>query len=134
MAGTDPKPTPPKRDPQSMRIAKLREPWCVVCWEQPTMSAHHVLYRSGGAYARGDDIAANIVGVCGTDNNSGCHGLLHRSDPTARARLGRHIIERRPDTVAYLHGRLGETADEWIRTHLQASVAEWIGRRIVAAR
>jgi hypothetical protein len=49
---------------------------------------------------------ANLVALCGT-GNTGCHGDVEEYRGDARKRLGLHLVERRPDVLEYLSGKLG---------------------------
>lgn len=101
-------------DKGAWRKAVLREPECVIC-EQPTDSSHHLLKRSQG----GDDLAANLVGLCG-DGVRGCHGRIEAEDPVVRRLLGEYVRAKRPDFMQYLPVKLGsqEAADAWLERRL----------------
>jgi hypothetical protein len=89
-------------DRQAWKAAVKREPLCVICFDMPSQSAHHILKRS----QRGDDVAANLVGVCG-DGTRGCHGRLEAEDEVARKLLGEYVAMERDDFVDYLIVKLG---------------------------
>lgn len=77
---------------------------------KPSATGHHVLARGQG----GDDVAANIVPLCGS-GTTGCHGLVEVNDEKACRRLGRWIKRHRPDTIAYLRDKMGDVAaDDWL--------------------
>lgn len=96
-------------DPAAMRACVLRWRACACCGDA-SATAHHVLKRSAG----GDDVAANLIAVCG-DGTTGCHGLLEAENVRARTQAGAHIRNDRPDTLAYLQGRLGPVqADDYL--------------------
>lgn len=83
---------------------------------KPSATGHHVLARGQG----GDDVAANIVPLCGS-GTTGCHGLIENEDVKARRMLGRWIKKHRPDTIAYVREKLGKQAgDDWLRRRLYA--------------
>jgi hypothetical protein len=65
-----------------------------------------------------DDVEANLVMVCG-DGTRGCHGAIEANDPVTLRLLGEHILDRRPDTIAYLQQKLGvPQADAWLERRL----------------
>lgn len=116
----DPKPTfkkgnRPRRivDPAAIAAAKFAHPLCAACGER-TGDGHHVLPKDKG----GDDVVGNIVVLCGS-GTSGCHGAHHgnpyvvdgarRDAAWVNRRVGRTLVERRPDVVWYVLGKLGET-------------------------
>lgn len=123
MAGApDPKPVRRIRDPlrRAQIEAKLRERTCVVCHERASESAHHG-YKAGQG---GDDVPANLFGVCG-DGTRLCHGLLEIRDPVALRALGVYVVACRPDFIEYLEGKLStparpapRAAAAWLRRHL----------------
>lgn len=98
-----------------MVIAKQREPVCVVCGERRSESAHHG-YRKGQG---GDDVPADLFGVCG-DGTRLCHGMLESRDPDALRKLGEHVVRCRQDFIEYLIGKVGtrRAADVWMRRHM----------------
>lgn len=103
----DPKPRPTQRrpartvDPTATRAAVLRERGCVVCG-RPAATGHHVLPRGRG----GDDVAENLVALCGS-GTTGCHGDIENRDPAASRALGDYLVAERRDVVAYLRRKLG---------------------------
>jgi hypothetical protein len=128
MAGRpDPKPERRARepirivDPAAIRLARLLSDECAAC-HRPPANAHHVIER--GAPHFGDDVPANIVLLCGT-GTGGCHGAYHGAPYEARiitqfgvgverrdrewvaSRIGKTIMAGRPDTIAYVIGKLG---------------------------
>jgi hypothetical protein len=95
------------RDPQAIRRAHLREPWCLLCG-RPARSAHHVLAKG----QQGDDVAANLFMLCG-DGTTGCHGRIEARDPHTRGLLGQALSR---ETRRYLAMKLGgeDRAEAWI--------------------
>lgn len=123
MAGS-PDPRPVKRVRDRLRRAqieaKLREPICVVCKTRKTDSAHHG-YKAGQG---GDDVAANLFGVCGNGTTL-CHGLLEKRDPDALRVLGEHVMLHRFDFIEYLQTKLStpsrpapRAARAWLERHM----------------
>lgn len=99
-------------DPTVTTRACLTWRECAVCGG-PSATGHHVIPR--GAPHLGDDVLANIVPLCGS-GTTGCHGAVEAGDRNARRALGVWIAERRPDTLAYVLGKLGEQAgDDYMR-------------------
>ncbi len=121
--GPDPKVKPrgPKRtgrvkDPSVARRAHVQRVPCVVCGDTASPSQHHVLPRGQG----GDDDPANLVSLCGS-GTTGCHGLIEANDIMVRRELGAYIKAHRPDTVAYVQGKLGQRqGTDWLRRRLYA--------------
>jgi hypothetical protein len=109
----DPRPAARERDVKAMRIAKLREPWCVICGER-TGSAHHIVGKGGG---RGDDVAANLTGLCG-DGVAGCHGLVTRRDCGTCRKLGEYLLANRADFLLYLAKKTDGRSADWFRRNL----------------
>jgi hypothetical protein len=113
-----PDPRPPRRtiDRAATRRACLMWPWC---WcGNSAASGHHVIKRSQG----GDDVIANIVPACGS-GTTGCHGLLEAEDEQTRRALGEYLLGERPDTIAYVLGKLGDVAGaDWLRRRLFVEV------------
>lgn len=112
-------------DPAAVRSALLQFNWCAACGVIAS-NAHHVIQKGSPHF--GDDVAGNIVGLCGTGTMR-CHGAMHGSPyVVARARewpiddslldrrdqqwvarrIGHDIQEHRPDVVAYVIGKLGD--------------------------
>lgn len=123
-----PDPKPAKRKRRAIRIidrkattrAVLAQPRCAIC---PSASAtgHHVLAR--GAPHFGDDVAENIVALCGS-GTTGCHGAVENAEEWARAALGAYLVAWRPDTLEYLSRRIGAGyAAEWLKRHLHVEAA-----------
>lgn len=130
----DPKPTRrkgnrPRRiiDHEATRAATLADPECAACYG-PGANGHHVVPK--GAPHFGDDVAENIINLCGT-GTSGCHGAWHgnpytgealadpmrpngervevrRDQEWVRRRCGRTLIRRRTDVIGYALGKLGD--------------------------
>lgn len=101
------------KDTPALARARLLFDECASCGRPPA-NGHHVLPKG----ERGDDVVANIVLLCGSGSDR-CHGALHGNPYVDAARVrwtaervreavGTHILARRPDTVAYLLGKLGE--------------------------
>lgn len=86
-----------RRDPALLRLLAFEYDECATCGTTETLHLHHVLYRSHG----GDDVRGNIVPLCRR-----CHEGVHRGE---KAALYAHIRTGRPDVVAYLRQRLGES-------------------------
>lgn len=72
-----------------------------------------------GAPHHGDDVAANLLAMCGS-GTTGCHGAFHGSPYTddrgrrwttadVQAAVGR-TISARPATLSYVLGKLGDQA------------------------
>lgn len=88
---------------------------CVVCVfagieQQEPSSLHHVVPRD----RRGDDVAKNLISLCGT-GTTGHHGLVEAGDRETCRLLADHIQQNEPDTYAYAIGKLGE--DDFLRLH-----------------
>ncbi len=96
---------------------------CSVCGVAVGLSLHHVYDR--------DDVPANFAFLCG-DGTRGCHGLITAEDEQTRAAFGRHILERRHDTIVYVLSKAGrEQGIEWFRRRLFVDVGpvlDHIGR------
>jgi hypothetical protein len=111
-------------DTTAVRRALLTYPYCAACG-RPAGSAHHVIQK--GAPHFGDDVIANIVGLCGTGTMR-CHGAYHgspyyhalpgllngRADTIERRdtewvarRIGKHLLAARSDVIEYVIGKLG---------------------------
>lgn len=114
----DPKP-PVKRKPgrtfrkrgdkagwERLREQKLYGKPCrlVLLCGKPAKSLHHLLPRSLG----GDDVADNLVGLCG-DGTSGCHGAVEDREPAALLLLANSLDD---GEYAYLISKCGEGAME----------------------
>lgn len=115
----DPKPAKRVRDSKARERAKLLRPWCEACGlglgelgaQGLGLDAHHVLFRGQG----GDDVQGNLFNLCGS-GTTGCHGLVHAAHRETRELIGRKIVARRPDVVAYLTDKLGkEGANDFLR-------------------
>lgn len=105
----DLKRAPRIRDALLMKRLHLRGVICVLCGEPASL--HHVYPRGQG----GDDLEANLVGLCG-HGTAGHHGLIEDGDLTTRADLGEWILEQREDTIEYMIGKLGDPEGrEWMR-------------------
>lgn len=100
-----------------MGRARLASRTCAACGREAS-NAHHVIPK-GSPYF-GDDVVENLVMVCGTGTIQ-CHGALHGSpyvdtagvrwtEKDVRHAVGRTLVRRRPDVIAYILGKLGETA------------------------
>lgn len=100
-----------------MRVARLMWDECASCHRQPS-NVHHVVPK--GSPYHGDDCIANFVLVCGS-GTMGCHGTIHGSphvdrtgrrwtEEDVRRAVGVTIKKTRPDTIAYVIGKLGEDA------------------------
>lgn len=90
---------------EKLRGEKLAGRPCRVCgalgarWSR---SLHHLVSRSTG----GDDVAANLVSLCGT-GTTGCHGLIEARDRNAMRQLAGNLTDAE---YAYAVGKLGEGA------------------------
>lgn len=108
----DPRPTQRVKNPALLRELHLLWRECALCHETWPLSLHHV-----SKHPR-DDVRGNLVMLCG-DGVRGCHGKIEAHDATTLRALGRHILDERPDTIAYLHEKMGMiAAHEWMRRHL----------------
>jgi hypothetical protein len=108
----DPKAPPRVRDPELMRRLHEEVTECEVTGGRWPLSLHHICRHPR------DDLRANLVMVQG-DGTIGFHGQLEARNPEALALLGKHIVEERPDTLAYL---------EW-RFWKPGQAAAWLERR-----
>lgn len=129
MSGSaDPKAEPRIVDPRATRRALLLYSECAACGVRAS-NGHHVLPVGRGA--TGDDVVENVVGLCGTGTGR-CHGAFHgnpyevslvagprfagdsftrrerRDREWVCRRIGRHLLARRPDVVAYVLAKLGD--------------------------
>ena len=86
----------------AFRESKLYRNPCRVCgcWKRRTL--HHIVPRSMG----GDDVADNLVALCG-HGTTGCHGHLEARDRTALRQLAENLTDAE---YAYGVGKLGEGA------------------------
>jgi hypothetical protein len=120
----DPKPAARIVDRAALRRAKLANPSCAACGGGGA-NGHHVLPKGAGAGA-GDDVAENIVGLCGS-GTTGCHGAWHGSPYVVQVgnwvldverrdrewvarRVGRYLLAHRHDTIRYVLAKLGTVA------------------------
>lgn len=56
--------------------------------------------------------------LCG-HGTAGCHGEIEHHNTATCRRLGRHIMEHRGDTIAYLYERMGAVqAHDFLRRNL----------------
>src|SRR5690349_8678950 len=97
-----PKKTARTEDRKAGKKSLLRKPRCAICGA-PAANAHHVLGRGSPNF--GDDVPENLASLCGT-GNTGCHGLITENNITARRMLGEYLVLERPDTIAYVRGKL----------------------------
>jgi hypothetical protein len=107
VSGTpDPKPRPRIRATtnqwKAIRARKLIGRPCRLCGD-PATNLHHIVPRSQG----GDDVAANLVEICGS-GTTGHHGLVEARDPATRSAL-RALLTA--EEVAYVRERKG---DAWL--------------------
>lgn len=92
-----PDPKPPKRvvaslnSWESLRYQKLGP--CRICGKVPA-TLHHLVPRS----LRGDDVAENLVPLCG-HGTQGCHGDVEAHRPEAVAALRQAL---RPEELKYI--------------------------------
>lgn len=123
----DPKPARRKRkqvriiDPKATTRAVLAQPRCALC-PNPSATGHHVIAKG----RLGDDVAENIVALCGS-GTTGCHGAVEDRREWALRSLGEYLASRRPDTIAYVRGKLGPVSgDAWLERHLRVRVGSGI--------
>ena len=116
----DPKPVGRVRDPALLK--SLHKEWqeCALCYgtqfSEGRLSLHHIHKHPR------DDVRGNLVMLCG-DGVMGCHGRVEAHDPVAMRLLGEHIVDQRPDVVAYLVEQRGETgASAWIFRQYRVSI------------
>lgn len=108
----DPKKGPRVRDKEIFRHLHGKWRVCVVCGSTFQLSLHHIYDR--------DDLEANLVMLCG-DGVRGCHGLVTANDKETKRRLASYLLGRRPDTVAFLIGKVGPiAAADWFRRQIEA--------------
>jgi 5-methylcytosine-specific restriction endonuclease McrA len=87
----------------AIRADKLYGNYCAIeACANDAETLHHLVPRSMG----GDDVADNLVGLCG-NGSSGCHGLVTENDPGTLAALAASLRE---SEVAYVVSKLGESA------------------------
>ena len=72
---------------------------CRLCHSFDSPTLHHILSKSLG----GDDVAANLVPLCGS-GTTGCHGKVEARDPWARTLLGERL---KAAELAYVIGKKG---------------------------
>jgi 5-methylcytosine-specific restriction endonuclease McrA len=103
------------RNPNLLRALHYEWLECAVCGSTGHLSLHHVHKHPR------HDVRGNLVMLCG-DGVQGCHGAIEAHDQTTSARLGRHLICHRPDTMIYLETQLDpEGAREWLWRQLWVS-------------
>jgi hypothetical protein len=90
------------------RVLKL-DRVCVVCQQRPSESIHHVVPRGNS----GEDVAANLIGVCGSGVTR-CHGALEARDRWARSRVRAVLEHDKPMVKAYAIDRAGVA---WFETN-----------------
>ena len=99
----DPKPARRVVDKHAGKSKPRAEQRCRLCksefWNGLGLSRHHLIPRSQG----GDDIARNIVPLCG-DGTRGCHGLVE-AFPEARMRLRGELTQ---DEIDYCVAKVGQ--------------------------
>lgn len=123
----DPKPAKRIKDPDALRVARLSGDECAACGVRAE-SVHHVIPKG----ERGDDVPGNLLLLCG-HGTAKCHGAEHgnpytveidvfgkdpalavrrerRDSAWVHARIGKHIVKHRPDTIAYVEAKLGVEA------------------------
>ena len=107
---SDPKNQPRIRNPDLLRILALEHDCCEVSGRVGSLHRHHLLFRSHG----GDDVRANILVL-----HDRLHEDYHRGDARARALVGSHVRDHRPDFLLYLGDKLGpEAPHAWLTRHL----------------
>lgn len=111
--GPDFRPSKRVKNPQALKDKHTAGCFCVLnCGAKG--SVHHVLPRSQG----GDDLAANLVCLCGS-GTTGHHGKVEAADTPTLVLLGEHLLLERPDTIGYIKAKLGEQEGvEWLRRRL----------------
>lgn len=111
----DPRPEARIRDSDLMRILHAeRDKECALSGETFGLELHHILPRSQG----GDDVRANLVWL-----TADRHRRISANDPVAMRLLGEHIVEHRPDTIAYLRAKLNTPGRP-------SAAGEWMARRL----
>ena len=107
---------PPKRIKGKELFRELHGKWrcCALCGSTENLSLHHIIRRSQG----GDDVEANLVMLDGS-GTTGCHGAVEgRDGPTLHA-LATYLLNKRPDTLAYLVGKMGPAAaSDWFKRQM----------------
>jgi hypothetical protein len=84
---------------------------CRICTLGDNVTLHHLVPRS----LRGDDVAANLVSLCGT-GSTGCHGRIEARDPWACTLLGHSLSKAEREYVVekkspeFLHRYYGVAA------------------------
>jgi hypothetical protein len=100
---SDPKPAKQIKadgdDWKDLRFWKLDKKKCRICEDHPADTLHHLVPRS----LRGDDVADNLVGLCGS-GTTGCHGLVEDRNPWACSLLGLKLTAKERD---YIIGKKG---------------------------
>jgi hypothetical protein len=82
---------------------------CAICGSHyPHPSLHHIHKHPR------DDVAANLMWLCGS-GTTGCHGLVEHRDPATMEAL-QHVLAGRHDFLRYLTALLGggRQAQAWI--------------------
>lgn len=93
-----------------MGLLKHEYDCCELTGSVQDLHLHHVIFRSQG----GDDVRANVI--CITSNG---HERYHAKDPVVMRLLAKHILDKRPDTLAYLRTKLKseEATQLWFEKH-----------------
>lgn len=120
MASPDPKPVAPVRVKGALARMHRENPHatCAICGRGRSnpdgISIHHVYDRS--------DLWQNCVFVCGS-GTTGDHGALTAHNELARHMLGEHLMEERPDVIAFILLRAGEAQGrDWLLRRLFVTV------------
>ncbi len=105
-APTDPRPPKRVKDSRAGKAKVEREGRCRVCGTRRGLNRAHLVAKG----QRGDDVAANIVPLCGS-GTAGCHGALtdHRRGWETVAGILRARL--RPDELAYVLEKKGQ---DWL--------------------
>jgi hypothetical protein len=110
------------RDREALTRARLRFRSCAACGASAG-GIHHIVQKGSPHF--GDDVEANLVGLCGSGSDR-CHGAIHgapyevytdrwlvyerRDQRWVAERIGRHLLEHRPDSIEYVLAKIGESA------------------------
>ena len=91
---------------EEIRAKKCQE--CRLCGTTVRVNAHHLIPRGMGGTIGGAWTESNVVGLCGTGNSSGCHGLVESKDRAACHLLRALLTDAE---YAYVVGKMGE---QWL--------------------
>lgn len=93
------------------RIAEIKAKKCEscrLCETTEKVNAHHLIPRGMGGTIGGEWTESNVVGLCGTGNSSGCHGLVESHDRTACHLLRALLTD---SEYSYVASKMGE---QWL--------------------